>query len=158
MATLRDQLPVPPAFGRHVLDVVPLCSEEQVKRVAARRVIAMVQHEIPRRDRAIGQFPCQPMHPDWDGGHCTRSENAVAIICFGPRPHPALRSFGAVESIPKARGPVNRIVAQNGGFTSAPQPKVMFSAKPFAVVGKFAIRNGTLPNGIHVESVACLAR
>jgi hypothetical protein len=52
------------AFGSTVLVVVALGSKEQVLRAAAWRVVAAMQDAEPIRDRAVGQFPGQPVYEE----------------------------------------------------------------------------------------------
>jgi hypothetical protein len=43
----------------HVLGIVGACSEEQVRRIAARRIVASMKNAESGWDRTAGQFPCE---------------------------------------------------------------------------------------------------
>ena len=65
--------PAAPVLAKHVAHVVRLRSEEQVIRVAARRVIAAVAHKHPVRDRSVMDNVTDPV-------------NVVGLIAAYPHP------------------------------------------------------------------------
>lgn len=50
-----------PALGNHVLDVVELGAEHQMRKVDTQRSVTLVENAHPGRDWAVGQFPCHSM-------------------------------------------------------------------------------------------------
>lgn len=86
-------------FLEHVGVVVLLRSQKQVCRIAARRIVAAMQHMQSPCDRAMRNRPCHAMRARWFAGDIKR---AVSIAIFSGCPRPAIRRISRSDVTPKA--------------------------------------------------------
>jgi hypothetical protein len=84
-----------PTLGDAVLSVVPVCPKKQMARINTRRVIALVADLHPIRDRAVVQFPRDPVSPNVLP---IFPENSVALGHYGTGPEPASVSLADLRS------------------------------------------------------------
>src|SRR5258708_3748697 len=68
---------VSPAFIFHVMDVIPLCPEEQMRRVHAKAVVAAVADAKRAGMFAIEEKPCCSMSEPW---FPHKSENSITPV------------------------------------------------------------------------------
>lgn len=98
-----------PAFSVSIVAVVCVCAEPQVRRIAARRVVAGVEHEQPFGNVPVGSDPRDAVREPLSSH---RSELRAPVVLRGAahRPLPASPEFGpmgrdrsiAVDLAPKA--------------------------------------------------------
>jgi hypothetical protein len=86
-------------FFNHVLNIVEVCSQEQMRRVAAPPVVAMVQYVHSIRDGASGQFPRKAM---CSSGIAVNRQRSIAMTAHASSPIPAIGSTELIYSFPKA--------------------------------------------------------
>lgn len=86
------------SFGNHVLRIVEVCSEKQMSRVDAGRIITFMANQHAHRDWAAGELVCKPMR---EGIFGPISKFAVTIGASVAKPKPALRLFLAINQCPK---------------------------------------------------------
>lgn len=67
------------AFLRAISHVVFLCTNEQMRRVAAGRIVAAMAHKKTFRDLAICNDPCQPMCQPSHSRFGTQCDDAVTV-------------------------------------------------------------------------------
>jgi hypothetical protein len=141
------------ALGLSVTSVVRLSSQPEMERIAARRIVAVMQNVHAIRDGAHEELPRQSMcllQP------LIGSELAVSEGVPGPGPEPAPRPpddllFPALElrSDMVRRGPIGPF--HSGRVTSPAPPAVVLLAEASAVTLGGAIFDGTC--GLHTRSI-----
>src|SRR6185436_6543927 len=83
----------------HVFQVVPLRAEEEVVRARADRVVAMMEHEHPGRDRAVVKLPRDPVGANARGFVVDRHDG-VAVVVDRARPGPAAAGLLDLRPVP----------------------------------------------------------
>lgn len=89
----------PSPLGHTVGDVVSVCAQEKMGRVATRRIVAVMQNVLPVRNQAVRQFPCdsvRPLHAP------IQREDSVTIPFDAGCPRPAVVGFANADLAPKA--------------------------------------------------------
>lgn len=81
------------AFGFHILHVVVMCADEKVIRPYAAAIVALVKDMHPLRDRAIVDFPTDPMGFKHRRAMWRRYDSVAGFRMFGRLPFPASRPF-----------------------------------------------------------------
>ena len=96
-ASRPPRIDAPPAapLANHVLHIVPLRAQEQVRGIHAGRIVAVVADLQPAIERSMGEFKCDPM-----GNVPPRTTIALPV----PRPSPDPAAAGAVDMLPERRG------------------------------------------------------
>ncbi len=111
------------ALARLVFIVVGDASDEQMRWVAARRIVAMVQDVLAFRDRAVGAFVGEAMCSNLSAFFITDDSIAIAIDSASPRPARVRWSWMVVEQEPiskrnKASGVTARFRAERMSWST----------------------------------------
>ncbi len=100
-----------------ILSVLGIRAEAQVRRIAARRVIAIVENLQAFGDGAVRQFPRDPMCQSRATERCLAAAEPVSpVVVQGSDPHPTVA--GLIDVDPEAifeRSPLTRVIA---GFSA----------------------------------------
>lgn len=83
----------PPSFSHHIVRIFSKCSEKQMCRIYANRVVAFVQDILTFRDWSIVYQITRAMRPDVTGGFRAPSHGTVAATSFSTCPNPARRTL-----------------------------------------------------------------
>lgn len=85
-------------LARHVAKVIRVASQKEMRRIAARAVVACVADELPKRNRAVRQLVSNAVRPALFAPVLHRSISGAAE---SSRPGPALIWISLVNALPK---------------------------------------------------------
>jgi hypothetical protein len=93
----------------HVAEIVGMCANKQVSRIAARPVVAVVTNEHAGRDNAVRQLPRYAVRAEL---FAARLYRAVAGAAIAAKPRPTLVFPAHVNAIPEPRSHWYRLGCQ----------------------------------------------